>query len=123
MVSSAIYAPGTCFAKLSLLCFYFRLTEIRWFRLATWFMLFFVIGGYLGIFFSLVFGCTPVQKTWDVTAEGTCVNTAAVYIATAVLGVVTDLVLLAMPIPIVLGLQLRTLQKAGLIVLFAIGSM
>ncbi|KAH7041603.1 uncharacterized protein B0I36DRAFT_205490, partial [Microdochium trichocladiopsis] len=123
MISSAVYAPGTCFAKLSLLCFYYRLTAIRWFRLSTLFMVFFVVGGYLGIFFSLIFGCNPVQKTWDVTVQGTCINTAALYIATAVLGVVSDLLLLAMPIPIVLGLQLRTFQKAGIILLFVIGSM
>lgn len=70
MISSAVYALATCFARLSLLCFYYRLTTIRWFRWATVLMVVFVIGGYGGIVFSLIFGCRPIQRTWDVTVEG-----------------------------------------------------
>ena len=116
MISSAVYAPGTCMAKLSLLLFYYNLTPGKIFRYACIGMMCVVLGGYGGIFFSLVFACNPIRRSWDLSVDGTCINTPALYIATAALGVSTDLILLAMPIPVIMKLQLKQmLQKSRLV--------
>ena len=83
-----------------------------------------MVGYTISIFFSLIFACNPIAKSWDVTIlEGSCVDRPALYIATAVLGVATDVILLALPIPMVLGLQMPKMQKVGLLFMFAIGSL
>lgn len=54
--------------------------------------------------------------------EGTCINRPALYIVTAGLGILSDLVLLVLPMPMILRLQMPSRQKAGLVLLFTIGS-
>ena len=83
-----------------------------------------MVGYTIGIFFSLIFACNPVARSWDITIQtGSCVNRPALYIATAVLGIVTDVVLLVVPLPLVVSLQVSLQQKVGLVLMFAIGSM
>lgn len=83
-----------------------------------------VIGYTVGIFFSLIFACSPVEKSWDVMiTTGSCINRPALYVTTAVLGIATDVILLGLPVPMVLKLQMPALQKAGLILMFAVGSL
>jgi hypothetical protein len=51
------------------------------------------------------------------------VNKGAIYIATAVIGIVTDVMLISIPIPTIWGLQMPTKQKIGLTLMFGVGSM
>lgn len=84
----------------------------------------FILGYSIGIFFTLIFACSPVQKSFDVSiTEGTCVSSTALYIATAVCNIASDLILFLLPMPMVFGLQLPTKQKLGLLFVFTIGSM
>ncbi|CZS73381.1 unnamed protein product [Fusarium graminearum] len=97
-----LYAVCTAFSKMALALFY-RYN--------------------LAIMLVILFGCAPFAKSWDHTMlEGTCVNRPAVYICTAGLGILSDLILLIMPLPMVLRSRIPRRQKAGLVVLFAIGS-
>ncbi|POS74112.1 integral membrane protein [Diaporthe helianthi] len=124
LVATAIYAPCTGFAKLTLFIFYRRLSPQTWFRRAVHVSILLVISYTTGIFFSVIFACTPVEKSWDIAiTTGSCINRPALYISTAVLTVSTDTVLLLLPVPMVLKLQMPPLQKAGLLLMFAIGSL
>jgi hypothetical protein len=81
-----------------------------------------VVGYSIAIPFALVFACHPVQKTWDLTITGgSCISREGLYIATAVTNIVTDLALILLPIPLVLGLQMPNIQKIYLLVVFIIG--
>lgn len=89
-----------------------------------WVTIVIVVGYSIGIFFSLIFACNPIARSWDITIqEGSCINRPALYIATAVLGIVTDVMLLVLPLPLVIRLQVSIQQKLGLMLMFAIGSM
>lgn len=55
--------------------------------------------------------------------SGHCINTLVLYVSTAVFNIVSDIILFVLPIPMVVGLRLRTKQKLGLIFIFGIGSM
>lgn len=81
-----------------------------------------VIGYSIAIPFALVFGCNPIAKTWDASiTEGTCISSPGLYIATAVTNIITDLALILLPIPLVLGLQMPGIQKFYLLIVFLIG--
>ncbi|ORY68845.1 uncharacterized protein BCR38DRAFT_424486 [Pseudomassariella vexata] len=124
LVAPVIYAPCSGFAKLTLLLFYRRISPQTWFQWSITTMICIVVGYTIVIFFSLIFACNPIAKNWDITiTEGYCINRAALYIVTAVLGILTDVILLVLPIPMVLGLQMPNLQKAGLLLMFTIGSL
>lgn len=50
-------------------------------------------------------------------------NKTAMYIAAGAFGSTTDVLLFILPMPMVYKLQLRPYQKAGMVLVFAIGSM
>ncbi|EXA31474.1 hypothetical protein FOVG_17251 [Fusarium oxysporum f. sp. pisi HDV247] len=78
----------------------------------------------VGIWFSVLFACKPIAAGWDVrfSVDATCINRPPIYITQAAFGCVTDLMLLLLPIPTIVGLQMSTRQKFGLAGLFAISS-
>lgn len=86
--------------------------------------MFVVLGYSFAIIFALIFPCRPVALNWDVEfTDGTCINRAAIYTATAAVNIATDLALLTLPIPMIVDLQMPRVQKLGLIVIFVVGSM
>lgn len=85
--------------------------------------MFVVVGYNIGVMFPLIFACTPVQKTWNLAImEGACINRTPVFIATAVLNMVTDISILVLPIPMIVKLQMSRAKKVGLICMFGVGS-
>lgn len=123
-LAASIYIIGGSFSKISLLIFYFRISPERWFAVSNWTTLLFIAGYTIGIFFALIFACNPVRRSWDVTVtEGDCINQASLYIATAVVNIVSDVVIFCLPLPIVVKLQVPRRQKIGLVLIFLLGSL
>jgi hypothetical protein len=116
---------GTAAAKCSLALFYRRLNPNKFFQMFVWCTLCVTVGAYISIFFSLLFACQPIAASWDplLLSTAVCINRGGIYIAQAVIGIVTDVLLLALPIPTVLKLQMPNKQKIGLVGIFGIGSM
>jgi hypothetical protein len=86
--------------------------------------MFLVVGYNVALIFPLIFACTPIRRNWDVTiTDGSCIDRTPLYMATAVLNMITDVLLLVLPIPMVIRLQMPRAQKAGLICIFGVGSM
>jgi hypothetical protein len=124
LTTTVLYSPALAFAKLSFLCFYLNLNPGKGFRTSVYLTMFVVIGSGVGIVVSLLAACRPFAKNIDVTVrEGQCLNKAALYIATGVLNIITDIMVLILPIPMVLGLQMVMSRKIMLILLFSVGSM
>ena len=80
-----------------------------------------VVGYSIAIIFALILACHPVSRNWDANVDGVCVNRTALYIATAVTNIVTDLALISLPIPLVLNLNMPKSQKVYLFLMFVIG--
>ncbi|KAF9773781.1 hypothetical protein IL306_008350 [Fusarium sp. DS 682] len=117
-----LYNPVQCGAKMSLLLVYRRLAPQKWFHFVIWGVSFMVIGSSIAITFTTIFPCKPVKAAWDITITNKeCIDREAVYEATAILGAITDAMVLAVPIPVVVPLQISKRQKIGLICFFAVG--
>ena len=124
MSASVIYVPCLALAKFSLLLFYGRLTPLRWFKVAVYFLMFVVLGYSFAIIFALIFPCHPIAKNWDVKiTTGMCINRASIYTATAAVNIATDVTMLTLPIPVLAKLQMPLIQKIGVAFIFAVGSM
>jgi hypothetical protein len=105
--------------------FYTQLqSQMRWFQWATYCTMFISVGASAGIFFASIFACRPIAMGWDLTiTDGTCIDRPALYEATAAFGVVVDCLIIAIPIPMVLRLQMSRSKKVGLVLMFILGSM
>ena len=131
MVSKALYpmpilyALFSLFSKLSLACFYLRLSPQSWFKWSVWSLIVFIVGSNLGLAIAAALPCLPVQKLWTPTiTEGSCdVDLPAIYKGTAICGLIADISLIAIPVYMTWNLQMPKFQKFGLMVLFALGGM
>ncbi|RGP80920.1 integral membrane [Fusarium longipes] len=123
-VAAIIYVLCGSLAKIALLIFYLRLSPQRWFKIAIYLSMVFIIGYTVGLFFAVMFACHPINMSWDITVtEGKCVNQPALYFATAAVNIASDVILFVLPLPMVFQLQLPLKQKIGLMGIFTIGSL
>ncbi|KAF5024552.1 hypothetical protein F66182_3315 [Fusarium sp. NRRL 66182] len=124
MCTTLTYIPTTILSKLTLCFFYYRLSPSLWYQYSVYFTGFVCTTSLVGIWFSVLFACKPIAAGWDVrlSLDATCINRPPVYITQAAFGCVTDLMLLLLPIPTIVGLQMSARQKMGVVALFAIGS-
>lgn len=108
--------------KLSLLLAYLRFAGFqRRYRMILWSVI--VLATLNSVIFAFVFAftCTPPAKTWNRELEGTCLNELAFYFAFASSNILFDLLVIALPFPILKQLQLDMRKKIGLGVLFSLG--
>lgn len=78
----------------------------------------------VAIFVTVIFQCTPISYNWDTTIEGGhCVQQGAFYVATTSLTLFTDILVLALPFWIVMGLKMARKTKIAVIGIFFLGFM
>ncbi|KAI1645916.1 uncharacterized protein F4817DRAFT_359709 [Daldinia loculata] len=110
---------GFGLVKSSILVFYDGIFHnIRLFRWAVYVML-----GLLGVwsisfFFANLFICYPVTPLIEPYYNNKCVDEAAVFLSTLVTDLIFDILILAMPIPIVLRLHLPWRDRLGVLGMF-----
>ncbi|KAF7596971.1 hypothetical protein BBP40_011337 [Aspergillus hancockii] len=124
LAASIIYIPALAFAKLALLMLYYRLlreTHRRYIYII--YLVGFVIASYsIALDLALIFGCRPLQKSWDVTiTTGSCINQGAVFLATAITNTASDVTLILIPVPAVCALRLPFIQKLMVLCMFGVG--
>ncbi|KAK6951069.1 hypothetical protein Daesc_007598 [Daldinia eschscholtzii] len=121
---SVLYNPALMATKTSVLIFYLRLSKNtqKVLRLASWAVL--VIVNLAGAVLTLIniFQCRPVQAAFD-PYPGTayCIPLLTEFICSAPVNVVTDLAILALPLPVLTSMRLPRRQKIILIFTFALG--
>lgn len=122
IVGPALFALCQFFAKFSILLFYLRLAPIRWFRLSTYLLMALFTIYTIGIIALMVFPCTPVAKSWDYNiTHGHCINRTGIFMATALVNIAGEVATLVVPMPVLMSLQMPTMQKVGLFCMFAVG--
>ena len=118
-----IYTPVQAGAKMALLLLYRRLAPQRWFQYMNWAVIGTILSSSTALLFITIFPCRPVSGAWDLTLAATtvCIDRPSIYKTTAIFGAVTDLMVLAVPLPIVINLQIPRRQKIGVICYFSLG--
>lgn len=125
VVVTSMYPPLIFLVKLTILLLYIRLlgisTKTRFAAIA----LIIFSGGYaVAGFFTITFACTPRRKIWDITYRGgSCLNIKAMVITGASFNVLTDILVLVVPMPVVwFFLTIPRKQKIALTGVFMTGS-
>ncbi|KAL8967516.1 MAG: hypothetical protein Q9183_002882 [Haloplaca sp. 2 TL-2023] len=109
--------------KLSILFLYRRIFLVdKALRLASTIMLVICAAWCLASVLPLAFKCTPVKKAWQPLIEGHCINMKTYLLAEEIPNCIMDLVLVFLPVGVIKKLQLPTVQKINLCIIFALGS-
>ena len=122
IAGTCLYALSVCFAKLSILIFYLRLSPQQWFRTLV-FLLIGAVGSYTVVYIILnVFPCRPIAAAWNLDIEDAkCIDPWNAYWALSILNILMDVATLVLPIPVVVKLNIPIRQKVSLCFLFATG--
>ncbi|RYP64333.1 hypothetical protein DL770_009222 [Monosporascus sp. CRB-9-2] len=117
------YNIGLSFVKISILFLYFRLftsasSALR--RVSHVIVTIVVLASLWSIFSSALF-CLPVAAFWDKSIGGKCFPQKPMWYAAAALNILTDFMILILPLPSIKNLQLPRRQKLALSFIFAIG--
>lgn len=72
---------------------------------------------------SAFLNCVPVAKFWDDSIDGFCLSKPGLWFSNASMHITTDLVILIIPIPALLRIDIPTRQKVALMIMFALGGL
>ncbi|GAB1207802.1 hypothetical protein APSETT445_006537 [Aspergillus pseudonomiae] len=109
--------------KISILLLYRRIFAVRKFRIASLITGGLVMSWCLAVFITVFLQCRPIALNWDKTLEGTCIDPKKFFFGNAISNLLIDVVILALPIPMVLQLQLRLSQKLTILSIFLLGGL
>jgi hypothetical protein len=121
VVAEILYAFNLGWTKLSLLLMYYRIFHVPYFKKMAWVVGAFVMAWVVCITFLFIFICVPVEKLWYPELPGRCINQVATWIANAASTILTDLIILLMPLPQLWKLRLKKREKIGLTFAFSLG--
>ena len=65
--------------------------------------------------------CRPFAKIWDGLLPGTCASGKAIFLASGIINIVIDLIMIILPMPLVWQLQMSQQRKFALSAVFALG--
>ncbi|KAL8756889.1 MAG: hypothetical protein Q9199_002616, partial [Rusavskia elegans] len=117
-----VYNIGLTLIKLSVLMFYARVFRtVRSYRIAIWIVGLMVLAWGIALTFVALFTCTPIRRSWDRRIPGHCLNREANFLGAAVPNILTDFILLVMPMPMLWHVQTTFRRKIGLFGVFAAG--
>ncbi|KAL2071916.1 hypothetical protein VTL71DRAFT_13151 [Oculimacula yallundae] len=110
--------------KLSILFFYLRVFQLQgaWFRSVVWIMIVFVATAGLAFVITGIVQCLPIAGSFDKSVDAKCVDLNAVAYANAGVGIFQDIVILILPIPEILKLNMKPRKKILLLVMFSVGT-
>ena len=114
---------GYGLAKASILVLYMRIFEVPQFRRRARIMLAIVTAWTVSFFFASLFQCYPITPLVEAFYGKKCVFTIALWYTGGSTDILLDTLILAMPIPMVLNLQLPWKQKIGVLSMFLLGAL
>ena len=109
--------------KLTVLLLYRRIFTGDVFRRVVWIGYAIVFAWTVGFFFASLLQCWPISINWTGFGGDTayCVNSNIMLVAHAWSDCFTDVAILAMPLPCIWGLQMKTRHKIGVSAIFLLG--
>jgi hypothetical protein len=110
--------------KISVLLLYLRIFPQKLFRRAAFATIGMIILSATIIFFMTVFSCHPVAFFWNRDIRGgTCLNVNKLAYANSAMSIIQDLLIVALPLPVLAKLNMGRKKKIGVGFMFAVGSL
>ncbi|UKZ82816.1 hypothetical protein TrVFT333_010614 [Trichoderma virens FT-333] len=108
--------------KLSFLFLYLDIFPQKKFRIICWALIIQIALGLVALSFTTIFQCTPVKYSWDKTIPGHCINIKAFWYGQSGWNTLMDVVVLILPIPVILKLQMNRRAKLSILAVFVLGA-
>ncbi|KAG5786908.1 hypothetical protein H9Q69_014019 [Fusarium xylarioides] len=96
----------------------------RWYNIALWCLIVFVIAYTFEAWISFILFCRPIAKQWDSSLQGSCYPVSmfvAFGLANSAFNIFTDVAFATLPIPIVWSLKMPIKTRIYLVVVLSLG--
>jgi hypothetical protein len=94
----------------------------KWFKYSLWLISGLIVIFFLLTFFLVIFQCNPPAAAFDFTiTNAKCISIKDFFYASGSVNVITDLLLVALPMPLVWQLNLNVRKRLLIIFLFSLG--
>ncbi|KAK6431846.1 hypothetical protein LTR95_011988 [Oleoguttula sp. CCFEE 5521] len=120
-IAQTPYKVVTCLNKVSAILLYQRIFISKRFQIAAWICLGIVTSWSLGSIAATIAQCVPIAGSWDKSIHAKCIDSNAFWMGYSISNIFTDVMVLALPIPQVLKLQLNIRERMLLCGVFLMG--
>ncbi len=120
-IYNSIYNFSLGSVKLAILAFYYRVFSTVIFRRVVVFFGAIICLWLFGISVSVGLLCVPIERFWNRTIPGKCMDLLSFSYFQNISNLVTDVIIFLLPVPLILRLQTSLQQKLALCGVFCIG--
>ncbi|PNP56596.1 hypothetical protein THARTR1_03292 [Trichoderma harzianum] len=120
-IAQTPYKVTVCLNKVATILLYQRIFVTNKFLIASYIVMGIVVAWSIGGVGSTIFQCVPIAGAWDKSVKATCINSDIFWVAYAVMNILTDVMVLALPIAPIMQLQLSPRSKVMLCAIFLMG--
>lgn len=119
-----LYLIAVVFPKLAILAIYLRIFVEKPYKIACYIVAGILIANWIGVTVAGFFMCIPFEYIWDRTIPGGhCFDMNSYFRWGSLANIVTDVVMLVLPLPVIWKIQTTIPIKTGLTITFATGSL
>jgi hypothetical protein len=127
-ISQMLYVWSSTLAKLSLLFFYRRIFSTTYIRVFVLGCIYFVLVYFVACFLTLLLECRPLSLYWHILVlpqgtGGVCADEGNLLLASGVVNVIIDWIILLLPIRTALKLHIQWPQKLQVLAVFMAGAL
>ncbi|KAK3614611.1 hypothetical protein LTR56_027141 [Elasticomyces elasticus] len=115
------YKMVICLNKVSVVLLSKRIFIPKVFQMKCWVVLGLTISWTIASVAATIWQCTPIKGAWNSSVPHTCIDTSMFWMAYAVSNILTDAIVIVLPIPEVLKLNLNQRNKIMLCSVFLLG--
>ncbi|KAM0268244.1 hypothetical protein ACHAQH_010021 [Verticillium albo-atrum] len=120
-IAQTPYKVTVCLNKVAAILLYLRIFVTQSFRTAAFIVMGIIVAWSIGGVGATIWQCVPIQGAWNKTIEAKCIDSNKFWIAYAVMNILTDVMVLVLPIPSIMALQLGKRDKLLLCGIFMLG--
>lgn len=102
---------------------YCRIFPTRSMKIWAWVLSSVAVAWAIAIAVLCIFQCTPIEKAWNPFVPGHCINLRGSFIGNAVPNIITDVIILTLPVNYVWKLRTNLSQRISLTCIFLLGSL
>ena len=122
-LGTPFYNAAMVTAKASIIIQYFHVFPTKKMRIVCYIMAAIIAIYGTWVILSAFLNCIPVARFWDPSIPGHCLAYKPLWYSNAALNIMTDVVILIIPIPALMPLDLPLRQKVGCCCIFALGGL
>lgn len=120
--SVPFYISSLSATKASILLLYRRIFPNRRFHIILWAIGAFVLAFTVANVLFIIFQCRPISAGFNPLIKAKCINNEAAVLVVAILTIITDFIILCLPLPLVWKLQLPMSRKIQISLILLLGT-